>query len=285
MADFKTHITTSCVLGVGYGAAGYLYGNLPPTTCALATGMCGLAGMLPDLDSDSGVPVRETMSFVAALVPMLMIDRFQSMGLAHESIAVAGALTYLFVRFGIGGIFKRYTVHRGMWHSIPAAASAGLIAFLACSCEDLNARYYKSAAVVLGFMSHLVLDEIWAVSFRGVVPKFKKSFGTALKFWGDDRWANVSTYAKVLILSLLATGDPVFMNWMGYHHEGLPQFAQQWVDQLRAKSQDVVRQAEDVLRRPETHPHPHSLLDPQPQPQPQPPDRQPIDFDGWPLRR
>ena len=129
MADFRTHITTSCVLGVGYGVAGLYYLHLPPTTCALAAGLCGLSGMLPDLDSDSGIPVRETLGFVAAMVPMLMIERWQSLGLSHESMAVAGILTYLMIRFGIGGLFKRYTVHRGMWHSIPAAASAGLLAF------------------------------------------------------------------------------------------------------------------------------------------------------------
>ncbi len=268
MADFKTHITTSCVLGVGYGAAGYFYLNLPPTTCGLATGLCGVAGMLPDLDSDSGIPVRETLSFAAALVPMLMIDRFQSMGLTHESIALAGVVTYLVVRLGIGALFKRYTVHRGMWHSIPAAASAGLIAFLACSSEDSNSRYFKSAAVVLGFISHLVLDEIWSVTVRGVIPRFKKSFGTAMKFWGDDRWANLSVYAKLLVLSVIATGDPVFMNWMGYHDEGLPKFAQKWVNELRTKSQDVVRQAEGVIR-----------------PFEQPEDPSNIDFNGWPMRR
>ena len=68
MADFRTHITTSCVLGVGYGAAGYYYFEQTPTTSALAAGLCGLAGMLPDLDSDSGVPVREPMALAAAVV-------------------------------------------------------------------------------------------------------------------------------------------------------------------------------------------------------------------------
>ena len=268
MADFRTHITTSCVLGVGYGAAGYYYLHLPPTTCALAAGLCGLSGMLPDLDSDSGIPVRETLGFVAAMVPMLMVERLQSLGLSHESMAVVGIVTYLVIRFGVGGLFKRYTVHRGMWHSIPAAASAGLLAFLACSSEDLNSRYFKSAAVVLGFMSHLVLDEIWSVKVRGVLPKFKKSFGTAMKFWGDDRWANFSTYAKLLILMALAAGDPLAMNWMGYHDEGLPQFAQKWVDDLRAKSQEVVKQAESVVRPPSNEEQ-----------------EKPLDFKGWPMRR
>ena len=68
MADFRTHITTICVLGVGFGAAGYYYWHQPPTTCALAAGLCGVAGMLPDLDSDSGVPVRVTISFASPMV-------------------------------------------------------------------------------------------------------------------------------------------------------------------------------------------------------------------------
>jgi membrane-bound metal-dependent hydrolase YbcI (DUF457 family) len=235
MADFKTHITTSTLLGIGYGAAGHFYLGLPPTTCALAAGLCGLAGMLPDLDSDSGVPVRETMSFAAAIMPMLMIDRFVSMGWSHESIALAGASIYLAVRFGVGELFKRYTVHRGMWHSIPAACTASLLAFLACSCEDLHARYFKAAAVGLGFLSHLILDELWSVSFRGFRPRLKRSFGSALKLWGGSRWANFSTYAKLILLLALATGDPVFMQWMGYHDHGLPLFAQKWVQELRAR--------------------------------------------------
>jgi membrane-bound metal-dependent hydrolase YbcI (DUF457 family) len=283
MADFKTHITTSSVVGVVYGAAGYFYFQLPPSTCGLSAGLCSVAGMLPDLDSDSGIPVRETMSFAAAIAPSLMIERWQNLGLGHESIALACVLTYLVVRFGIGTIFKHYTVHRGMWHSIPAAASAGLLAFLLCSSEDWNSRVYKSVAVVVGFVTHLVLDEIWSVNLRGVMPKFKKSFGTALKFWGDDRWANVSTYGKLILLFALATGDPVFMNWMGYHHKGLPMFAQQWLDKARTKSQDAVRRAEEALRRNQQGPNSPA---PNPTPAPTDPTQPPvIGLDGWPIRR
>ena len=85
MAGFKTHITTSTVLGIGYGAAGYLFYQMPVETCLLAGGMCSVSGMIPDLDSDSGVPVRETVSLVAAVTPMLMIDRFQHMNWSNET--------------------------------------------------------------------------------------------------------------------------------------------------------------------------------------------------------
>ena len=62
MADFKTHITTSTVLGVGYGATAYFGFDMPMSHCFVAGAMCSVAGMLPDLDSDSGVPVRVTAS-------------------------------------------------------------------------------------------------------------------------------------------------------------------------------------------------------------------------------
>jgi membrane-bound metal-dependent hydrolase YbcI (DUF457 family) len=215
MAGFRTHVAVSTTLGVGYGAAGlYLLqdpsGKLPVATCLLAGGLCSVSGMLPDLDSDSGVPFREMMALAAAVVPMFLMRRFARMGFSHEAMILLGAAIYLFVRFGIGSIMKRYTVHRGMFHSIPAAAIAGLLAFLLCQGSEPAVRYYKAGAVVLGFMSHLVLDEIWSVKFGIKGPRLKKSFGTAMKFWGDSGWANFSTYAKLVLLIGLASQDPAW---------------------------------------------------------------------------
>ena len=81
MAGFKTHITTSTLLGVGYGAGGYYFG-IPLETCMLGAGLCSVSGMLPDLDSDSGIPLRETSMFAAAIVPILMLDRFRDLQLS-----------------------------------------------------------------------------------------------------------------------------------------------------------------------------------------------------------
>ena len=41
-------------------------------------------------------------------------------------------------------------------------------------------------------------------------PRFrlKSSFGTAIKFWGDCWWANLLTYANVIVLALMIMGDP-----------------------------------------------------------------------------
>src|SRR5688572_3296110 len=163
MAGFRTHITVSSTLGVGYGAAAFSLYNVPLPTCILAGGLCSVSGMLPDLDSDSGVPVRESITFAAAVVPMLMMRRFESLGLSPEAMVLAASAVYLVIRFGVAEIFKRFTVHRGMWHSIPACLVAGLLAFLICGGDNLSLRVFKAGGVTLGFMSHLVLDELWAI--------------------------------------------------------------------------------------------------------------------------
>lgn len=241
MADFNTHVTTSSLLGIGYGATGCYFG-LPPESCVLAAGLCGLAGMLPDLDSDSGVPLRETLSFSAAVVPMMMIDRFQHMGLSLEQIVIAGGLVYLAIRFGVAEIFKHYTVHRGMWHSIPAAMIAAVLGFLICSCEDINVRLFKAGAVLAGFLSHLVLDEMYSFDVKRGKLHIKRSFGTALKFWSPNSGlANLSVYAKLAGLLVVAISDPILMERFGFHDNAVQHTARELLDRL-------FRQGESWLR-------------------------------------
>jgi len=211
MAGFKTHITTSTAIGVVYGAGASYFGDVDPSACILAGGLCSVSGMLPDLDSDSGVPLRESIAFAASVIPMLMIPRFRTMGFSPESMVLAGGAIYLFIRFGLARLLQKYTVHRGMFHSLPAALIAAEVAFLICARQDLGLRYFNAGAVLLGFMSHLVLDEIWSVGLKRGRVYLKSSSGTALKLWGDSTWGNVSAYVKVLILSYLVLQDPVWM--------------------------------------------------------------------------
>tara|TARA_R110002073_G_scaffold65408_6_gene163335 strand:- start:4202 stop:4930 length:729 start_codon:yes stop_codon:yes gene_type:complete len=207
VADFKTHITGSTIVGIAYGYWGVTCQSMSLESGILAGGLCSVSGMLPDLDSDSGIPLRETSMFAAAVVPMLMIERFRDLELSHEAMALAAMLIYIAIRFVAVEFFKRYTVHRGMWHSIPAAASAGLLAYLVMPCPSESIRVYKSIAVVVGFLVHLILDEIWSIDFGGGRFRLKKSFGTALKFFGQSQIANVSVYAKLFLLIYLAWGD------------------------------------------------------------------------------
>ncbi len=206
MAGFKTHITVSTSIGVGYGAAAAVLYDVPWPACVLGGGLCSLSGMLPDLDSGPGVPLRESVAFAAAVVPMLLVDRLERLGLAPESIVLIGGLLYLLIRFGAGKLLTSVTVHRGMFHSLPALIIVGELAFLICAHEDLWIRAFNAGAVMLGFASHLVLDEIWSIDLRRL--RLKSSFGTAVKLWGNCWWANLVTYANVALLALLIFEDP-----------------------------------------------------------------------------
>jgi membrane-bound metal-dependent hydrolase YbcI (DUF457 family) len=206
MAGFHTHITVSTLVGVGYAFAGASVLELPLSTCAIAGGLCAICGIMPDLDSDHAVPARETLSFLAAVVPMLLFYRFHFEGLATEHILLFGAPFYLLIRFGFGELLKA-SVHRGMFHSIPAAVIAGLIAYVICDTGMSMGRSFKGVAASIGYLTHLVLDEIWAVEVRGGRFRLKKSFGTALKLFGDTPSANSATWALLAGLTAFAAND------------------------------------------------------------------------------
>lgn len=227
MAGFRMHIATSTTLGVASGAAAHYFAGVPVESCVLAGGLCSVSGMLPDLDSDSGVPLRESVAFAAAAVPVMMMRRFERLGMPLETMILAGMLIYLVIRFGLAALLKRYTVHRGMFHSLPAALIAGEVAFLVFEHENLWLRYFNAAAVVLGFLSHLVLDEIWSIDVRRGRVHLKSSFGTALKLWGNGLWANLSTYAKLILLTYLVSQDPEWMAQFDPPHGGATAIAGQ----------------------------------------------------------
>ena len=215
MAGFKTHITFSGFMGVGYAGAAYAFYEVPLPTCVLAGGLCGVSGMLPDVDSDAGVPLRESMAFAAAVVPMMLMSRFESVGFSPESMILAGAGVYLFVRFIVAEALRKYTVHRGMFHSLPAAVIACEFAFLLAPGEDVKLRMYTAGGVLLGYMSHLVLDEVYSLKMQRGRLRLKKSFGSAVKLFSSKLWPNVSAYAKLAIFTFLVLKEP---GWMQQHY-------------------------------------------------------------------
>ncbi len=208
MANFKGHIATSASLGVAYGAWGSMYLGMDWGPALLGAGLTTLGGLLPDLDSDSGVPVRELFNLAGALLPVLLLPRLHAGQLSPDQIVVVLAGVYLVVRFGLSQLFKRLTVHRGMFHSVPAMLIAGLAVFLLYHNPDANRRAYMAGGTMLGFLSHLVLDEMFAVDFMGLTPRLNKYAGSALKFWSKSWTATLITYLILILLAL-----PVLVIW------------------------------------------------------------------------
>ena len=210
MASFVRHVQFSSALGVGYTAV--------LRTCdvewshgILAGVCCGVSGMLPDLDSDSGRPIRELFPLTAAVVPILMLPRLQYAGLSWDMIILFFFAVYAFIRYVVMEIFKKFTVHRGMFHSIPAGLIAAEIAFLSHNCPYEEGAYVLAGGVLLGFFSHLVLDEIYSVTWSGLRPTLKSSSGTALKLASKSMPATVGTWGALALISVVLMMDTGYL--------------------------------------------------------------------------
>ena len=52
------------------------------------------------------------------------------------------------------------------------------------------------------------MDEIYSIEWYHGRLRLKQSFGTALKLFGHNRWANLSAYAKLAILTAVILFEP-----------------------------------------------------------------------------
>ncbi len=207
MAGFRTHITVSGSLGFAYGAAAVQPFGFPTEPAILAAGLTTVGGMLPDLDSDYGVPVREMFALAAIVVPLTMVPRLTQMGISQEGVLATVLFGYVIIRYFVARLFRRFTVHRGMFHSIPAMLIAGLIVYLGYASPNRPMRVLLASGVMLGFLSHLVLDEIYSVGFNGIRVKLKSSAGSALKFVSPSMPATATCYMILGALGYLAYLD------------------------------------------------------------------------------
>ena len=201
MASYRGHLTFSGLLGAGYGSLALLEWNWDWGPVVVAAGLTTLGGLLPDLDSDSGVPVREMFGLSAAVAPFLLFRQVyvycrQS---TEQTLVILGAI-YLIIRYFLSQMFKHFTVHRGMFHSVPAMSIAGLATYLLYPSDDARLRTFLAVGVMLGFFSHLILDELYSVDFMGVRLHLNKYAGSAVKFYSKSWFATLTTYLLLAFL-------------------------------------------------------------------------------------
>jgi membrane-bound metal-dependent hydrolase YbcI (DUF457 family) len=232
MASYQGHLSVSIVLGTCYGGLGVSGMGMDWGEAFLGMGLTSLGGLLPDLDSDSGVPVRELFGLAAAAAPFLLFSRVRAAFTLEQTIVLLAGV-YLLIRYGVSEVFKRATVHRGMFHSIPGMLVAGLLVFLSYDSPSRPLRCYLAVGVMLGFLSHLILDELCSVDFMGARLHISKSAGSALKFYSPS-WA--ATVACYMFLSGL-----LFVAWV--HLKPQHEFGAPWAPRQPAPSQPAVSPA------------------------------------------
>lgn len=207
MANFNTHLG---VAAVGSGMLATLclqVGFVDAKDAILLASMGVLGGILPDIDLHYSHPSRILFSMLGIVVTFLWIFSAEN-DLPILYLWGAGFGIYLFVRYPFWALFQKVTVHRGSIHSIAAALLFGLIVTaLSFHAFGKNAfvSWLTGSFIFLGFILHLLLDEIYSVDFMG--HRLKRSFGTALKFVDSKEHISTAVIVAGIFISWFLTPD------------------------------------------------------------------------------
>ena len=211
MADFNTHLAGAAVVS-GLTATGLMLAEVVSEREVVNYFLLGtLGGLLPDIDSESSIPFRMAFNVLGVVAGFLVIlSEGQDYSLAE--MIILWSFCFALVRFGICSLFSRYTDHRGLIHSIPAAALAGLLAVLLFSYlgADAGQAWMAGSFIVLGFLVHLLLDEIYSVDLLG--RRLKRSFGSAFNLGAiGNPLGTLALYGVIVLLYFQAPSPEPFL--------------------------------------------------------------------------
>jgi|GEM_PF-364067 len=215
MAMFREHVAVGAIISMAVVVGVYFYALLTdPLLLLFLFGVTVIGSFLPDVDSDSGMPfylVYGTASLAATGVVLLYTLSSPYAEDWRYLVGIpAGALFAFWVI--LGGVFKKCTHHRGIFHSLPALAIAGVGTLLIARHYELSemASMIFGGAMAVGYLCHLVLDEIHAgITLDGIPFNPKSSFGSALKLFSDSSFVNAATYLLLAVLVFLALKAPI----------------------------------------------------------------------------
>lgn len=253
MANFNTHAS---IAFLGSGAVALFAVNsqlitLTETPWLVFLGIIG--GLLPDIDSDNTKQVKVIFFLLALIATFTLLTEgsilqglpgllpsnkaichatsLEFYSLLKElsnhclpySLIVVSISTYLFVRYFLLFIFTSLTSHRGVFHSILAAIFFALLA--AC----ISYYFLKQGAVFswlsgsfisIGFIIHLLLDEIYSVDLSNA--RMKRSFGSALKLYGyRSTFSSIFMLLCTVYLYTLTPPAPAFIKALHVAHNKL----------------------------------------------------------------
>ncbi len=205
MANFRTHISFGIALGI-LGVIGMITAtvtNAPSLVIAIFVAAT-LGSILPDMDSDSSVPFHITFGSFSIVAAVLTFFSIYKNVPRNWIILIVGTLgAGLLVWGAIGTVFKKFTRHRGMAHSIPAAILAGLITFFVAShfYFDDGQAFLLGLGMTGGYLIHLILDEVYAaLNFHGTPFIPNKALGSALKLKSSNSLINLAMTGAILFL-------------------------------------------------------------------------------------
>ncbi len=196
MANFKTHLLGGVA---SYAASTYLFWNQGNKTTFLYIGIMSIVGSLfPDIDSDTSKTIRYFFRGLTILTLLIVSGNLYINSIDYRKSAfILISIPFLIIYF-IKPVFAKLTSHRGIYHSIPMGLTVSLLILYI---PFISYKFIISSSFMLGFLTHLLLDEIYSsVTISGLRIKPKKSFGTALKWFAPSLYANIILNIILLLL-------------------------------------------------------------------------------------
>ena len=220
MADFKTHISIGAFTGFFISVITFALEWVHNFAIAILMFFITIIGsFLPDSDSDSGLPIQIIFglySFVAAGFAMYVVYNNDF----HKGLLfVAPVAAFALVKYVFEPQFKKVTSHRGIFHSVPAVFISFFATLLIANLLRLTTleKFVFAIAISAGYLSHLVLDEIYSTSILEGKLKIKRSFGTALDLGFKQKKQAIIAY--VILIALIYFSIPILkgiINKLGF---------------------------------------------------------------------
>jgi hypothetical protein len=207
MANFTTHI------GVGTVASGMLAtltlaADVVAPENLVAVTLAGVLGsVLPDIDLKDSRAGRAMFAGLAAFFSFAVLFTFaEKFSIAELWLLSIG--TFLLFRYVVHAMFHRMSYHRGIYHSVLAGlffAFLTAVVYYYVLGRHEGVSWLAGGFMFIGYMVHLVLDEVYSVDVLGT--RVKRSFGTAVKFY-DGRRIDHSIAMAVATVAVLMLAPP-----------------------------------------------------------------------------
>ena len=201
MGNYRQHLTFASSTGVIYALGIFTLSGLHWVYGTVAAMLATVGGLLPDLDHPTGTELKGFTGILAVLGAVAVWTRIArgAPDVPFELHLWAVVLVYIFIRHWMKMVLARMMVHRGISHSFHCCAVWGAATYLYYPSGSDLIRLTMATAITLGFLSHLILDEMFSVDISNT--RVKRSFGTAMKFWAPSLPATLAMYALLSVLS------------------------------------------------------------------------------------
>jgi hypothetical protein len=205
MANFTTHIGFGTLVSGGLATLTLAADVVAPENLVAVTLAGVLGSVLPDIDLKDSRPSKALFSGFAIFFSFAVLFTFaERYSIAELWILWLGTL--LGIRYGLHEVFHRFSVHRGIWHSLLAAsffAALTAVVFKHVLGRHEGVAWLGAGFMFIGYLTHLVLDEVYSVDVMDT--RVKASFGTALKLIDTRKPSQTLVVAFATVLAFMAT--------------------------------------------------------------------------------